>query len=69
MDCRHADYKGALDDGSAWLDPSCPYRMVRGGGNFRSDDPSVLRVVKRESRQVDKRYEDLGIRVARTLAP
>ena len=30
-DCWHADYKGAPTDGSAWTEPQCQLRVLRGG--------------------------------------
>ncbi|MEW7982323.1 MAG: SUMF1/EgtB/PvdO family nonheme iron enzyme [Candidatus Sedimenticola endophacoides] len=30
-DCYHGDYRGAPTDGSAWVEPGCRERVVRGG--------------------------------------
>jgi formylglycine-generating enzyme required for sulfatase activity len=70
MDCWHYSYKGAPSDGSVWLDATgCRNRTVRGVVQRDGDDPSVLRMAKRDSRQFDLHLDDQGIRVARTLVP
>ena len=37
-DCYHPSYEGAPDDGSAWSEPNCAQRMVRGSALNRPVD-------------------------------
>src|SRR5215813_4855936 len=66
-DCYHGSYKGAPDDGSAWIMGDCGGRVVRGGSWFLS--PDFLRSASRDGAASDVRFRSLGFRVGRTLAP
>jgi formylglycine-generating enzyme required for sulfatase activity len=64
----HANYDGAPRDGSAWIAKGdCNRRVVRGGswGGL----PVGLRSALRFLYSADDHGNDLGFRVARTLAP
>jgi formylglycine-generating enzyme required for sulfatase activity len=61
----HSSYRGAPDDGSAWLTDGAPDRVVRGGSWWR--DPARLRSAFRAAFPPDGRYNDTGFRVARGL--
>ncbi|WP_295454387.1 bifunctional serine/threonine-protein kinase/formylglycine-generating enzyme family protein [uncultured Thiodictyon sp.] len=69
QDCWHGSYTGAPQDGSAWLDSSedSGRRVVRGGS--WGVDAMVLRTALRGRVGSGSRYDALGFRVARTLAP
>jgi formylglycine-generating enzyme required for sulfatase activity len=66
-DCYHPDYKGAPDNGSAWIEGGdCKMRMMRGGAwNY---PPGNVRSAHRNWLTSENRYFGLGFRVARTLA-
>ncbi len=67
-DCAHGDYRGAPDDGSAWItDCTAPlsHRIVR-GGSWADNAPS-LRAARRYGRGFDTRDRTIGFRVARSL--
>ena len=67
-DCSHSNYDNAPADGSAWIEGgSCARRVVRGGA-WDSHADSV-RSAARGSFTIGSRYNNLGFRVARTLAP
>jgi formylglycine-generating enzyme required for sulfatase activity len=58
-------YRGAPDDGSAWMSGECRQHVLRGGswlGYAR-----LLRVAFRYKAPPDDRASDVGLRVARTL--
>jgi formylglycine-generating enzyme required for sulfatase activity len=66
-DCWHEDYKGAPEDGSAWVEGGdCSRRVVR-GGSWRND-PRLLRSAVRDKGRTGDRSDDLGFRVGRTLS-
>jgi formylglycine-generating enzyme required for sulfatase activity len=68
-DCWHANYTNAPTDGSAWLtesDGDCKYRIVRGGS--WDGTPGYLRSASRSWSTTYGRSNNLGFRVARTLA-
>ncbi|GAB4184106.1 MAG: hypothetical protein Tsb002_06780 [Wenzhouxiangellaceae bacterium] len=68
QDCWHVNYKGAPDDGSAWLDGAgayCALRVLRGGGWFYG--PRYLRSAARSRNYSDVAINDTGFRLARTL--
>jgi formylglycine-generating enzyme required for sulfatase activity len=67
-DCYEESHAGAPADGSARISASCKRHVVRGGSWY--DSPDYLRSANR-SRQdaADSRDDDLGFRIARTLAP
>ncbi len=60
----HSDYKGAPNDGSAWVDRTDEgvYRVIRGGGWIT--DPLACRVACRISFEPDFRDDSLGFRLA-----
>jgi formylglycine-generating enzyme required for sulfatase activity len=66
-DCFYADYVSARLDGTARSDAVCPTRTVRGGDWFSAE--ASLRPAVRANANVDARHDDIGFRVARTLAP
>lgn len=64
-DCSHDNYAGAPADGSAWEEPGCARRVVRGGGwaNF----PDLVRSALRNWFAPDVADNYLGFRLARDL--
>ena len=68
-DCFHYNYRGAHSDGRArTAGGKCGLRMLRGGSWF--SPPRGLRVTYRNTLAAGSRnYNDVGFRVARTLAP
>ena len=67
-DTWHETYEGAPVDGSAWLDGGDPnYRIIRGGA-WRNES-YLIRAALRERRNMNVRFDTLGLRVARTLNP
>ena len=68
-DCWNNSYSGAPTDGSAWKTGDCT-RPVRRGGSWRHG-PRNLRSAYREGPYMlgAWRFDDTGIRVARTLTP
>ena len=66
-DCAHKNFVGAPTDGSAWLDGDCKSRVAR-GGSWRNI-PETLRSAYRSQTISTGRDDNLGFRVARSLAP
>jgi len=67
-DCYHDNYKGAPDDGSAWVaDGDCSSRIVRGGS--WGDYPIGLRSAARGGSTTVDRSNSGGFRLGRTLTP
>ena len=66
-DCYHESqgYRGAPVDGSAWTSGECRRRVLRGGSWLSY--ARLLRAAFRFKAAADGRYNDLGVRVARTL--
>jgi len=65
MDCVNRSYKGAPDDGSAWLRGDCIARVLRGGSwNLGAD---YMRTARRHHYDRDVRYYLHGFRVVRPL--
>ena len=65
-DCYHEGYRGAPDNGSAWIQGvDCGVRVVRGGS--WGSNPEVLRSASRFGNPSVGRYFTLGFRVGRTL--
>ena len=68
-DCWHEDYKGALDDGSAWLDDAdggdCGQRVIRGASWY--DAPGSLRSSDRNWSPAGYRDDFLGFRLAQDI--
>ena len=67
QDCFHDSYAGAPANGSAWSSENCPRRVVRGGSWLSR--LNLLRSAWRDWRNVNDRKDDVGFRVARTIAP
>ena len=66
-DCFYNDYASAKPDGAARTETACPVRTVRGGDWFSNE--AALRPAARAKASADARHDDIGFRVARTLAP
>ncbi len=66
-DCWNDSYEGAPLDGSAWLSGECPRSVTRGGSWYFS--PSYMRSAHRFGISSGLRRDEIGFRVARTLAP
>jgi formylglycine-generating enzyme required for sulfatase activity len=64
-DCWHDNYTRAPRDGSAWVNPGCALRVVRGGswGSAPDQDRSAFR----QAAGVDARSGRVGFRVVREL--
>ena len=64
-DCWHDNYTRAPTDGSAWINPGCDQRVIRGGswGSAPDQDRSSFRM----GAAADSRSGRVGFRVARTL--
>ena len=65
-DCYHGDYATAAADGAARSEAGCTARAVRGGDWFSSE--RSLRPAVRAKANADAHHDDIGFRVARTLA-
>jgi len=65
MDCWHDSYLRAPTDGSAWLNPGCKLRIVR-GGNW-SSSPVQSRAAYRVSAKPEHGGARIGFRIARDL--
>jgi formylglycine-generating enzyme required for sulfatase activity len=68
-DCKHDNYEGAPDDGSAWTTAgNCKFPVVRGGSwNL---NPQALRSASRSAPiSAELRGFQLGLRIGRTLNP
>jgi formylglycine-generating enzyme required for sulfatase activity len=64
-DCWHPDYIGAPDDGSAWDEPDCLERVIRGGAALT--DSRGSRADYRVRHNIDAPFSLLGFRLARDL--
>ncbi len=64
-DCYHPSYQGAPDDGSAWIEPGCSERSVRGGAY--SKPAATLRTTYRSHFGQKARLPMLGFRLVREL--
>lgn len=64
-DCFHPNYNGAPVDGSAWQEPNCQQRILR-GGSF-NNLAWFGRAAFRATVAYDHRSIDAGLRVARDL--
>lgn len=64
-DCWHPSYKGAPADGSAWAEPNCQSRVIR-GGSWR-EDGSYMMSTTRFKYDASVRQSQNGFRVARSL--
>ena len=65
LDCFHIGYAGAPADGSAWDDPACAVRVLRGGSWYDIGD--LMRSALRGRGNPANRIGDLGFRVVREL--
>ena len=66
-DCWNGNYHNAPADGSAWTAGDSQYRVLRGGS--WCGGPDNLRSARRIVNSRDDRFQDVGLRVARTLSP
>ena len=64
-DCWHDNYVRAPHDGSAWINPGCGKRVVRGGS--WGSAPDQVRSGFRQPAAADSRSARVGFRVARDL--
>lgn len=64
-DCWHETYMRAPADGSAWLNPGCELRVIRGG--YWASSPHQTRSAFRLFSQPDTSGARVGFRVARDL--
>lgn len=64
-DCWHDNYTRAPRDSSAWVNPGCERRVVRGGS--WGSDPLQVRSAFRTSAPADSRSARVGFRIARDL--
>jgi formylglycine-generating enzyme required for sulfatase activity len=64
-DCWHDTYIRAPVDGSAWVNPGCRLRVIRGG--YWASSPEQSRSAFRLSAQPDRRDARIGFRIARDL--
>lgn len=64
-DCWNEDHSGAVGDGSPRTDGDCKYRVMKGGSwaahGYQTRAAARIRYV------MDYRYDDYGLRLARTL--
>ncbi len=65
QDCWHSSYVRAPNDGSAWDNPGCTRRVVRGG--YWASDPRQARSAARMSAPAALKTPQVGIRIARDL--
>jgi formylglycine-generating enzyme required for sulfatase activity len=64
-DCWHDNYVRAPRDSTAWVNPGCERRVVRGGS--WGSDPSQVRSAFRTAAPPDTRSARVGFRIARDL--
>lgn len=64
-DCWHQNYVQAPVDGSAWINPGCNRRVVRGG--YWASSPNQTRAAFRISAKPETYGPVVGIRIARDL--
>ncbi|MEC9340807.1 MAG: SUMF1/EgtB/PvdO family nonheme iron enzyme [Pseudomonadota bacterium] len=64
-DCYHPTYSGAPADGSAWVDPGCTERVVRGGS--WNGTAEAARVTKRMALAADAQRDFVGFRLVREI--
>jgi len=65
MDCWHDTYIRAPTDGSAWVNPGCKLRVIRGG--YWASSPEQARSAYRVAAQPERRDARIGFRIARDL--
>ncbi len=66
-DCFQNHYSGAPNDGSAITEANCSQRVVRGGA--MNDSYRSLYSYARENAAANSRYDTIGFRLVRELAP
>ena len=64
-DCWHDGYVRAPDDGSAWINPGCDQRVIRGGS--WNSSPEMSRSAFRVSSRAESTDPRVGFRIARDL--
>ncbi len=64
-DCWHSTYAQAPADSSAWVNPGCSRRVIRGAS--WSSDPAQARTAARLSAGAASRFSRVGFRVVREL--
>ncbi|NND57351.1 MAG: SUMF1/EgtB/PvdO family nonheme iron enzyme, partial [Xanthomonadales bacterium] len=64
-DCWHDSYLRAPVDGSAWINPGCKLRTLRGG--YWASSPDQTRSAFRQAAKPDRRDGLIGFRIARDL--
>ncbi|MCB1571157.1 MAG: SUMF1/EgtB/PvdO family nonheme iron enzyme, partial [Xanthomonadales bacterium] len=64
-DCWHDNYTRAPRDSTAWINPGCARRVIRGGS--WGSAPEQVRSAYRLAISADSRSARLGFRVAREL--
>jgi formylglycine-generating enzyme required for sulfatase activity len=64
-DCWNRTYKGAPSDGSAWINGSCKWRVLRGGS--WNNEPPNARSAERNQASAELGGHNLGFRPARML--
>jgi len=64
-DCWHETYLRAPADGSAWINPGCKLRIIRGG--YWASSPDQARSAFRLSAKPERRDARVGFRIARDL--
>jgi formylglycine-generating enzyme required for sulfatase activity len=65
MDCWHETYMRAPNDGSAWVNPGCKLRVIRGG--YWASSPDQTRSAFRLPAKPDSHDARIGFRIARDL--
>jgi formylglycine-generating enzyme required for sulfatase activity len=65
LDCWHDTYLRAPADGSAWINPGCKLRVVRGG--YWASSPDHSRSAFRTSAFPERHDARIGFRIARDL--
>jgi formylglycine-generating enzyme required for sulfatase activity len=64
-DCWHETYLRAPTDGSAWVNPGCGQRVIRGG--YWASSPAQTRAAFRLFARPDHSDARVGFRIARDL--
>jgi formylglycine-generating enzyme required for sulfatase activity len=64
-DCWHQTYVQAPTDGSAWVNPGCERRVLRGG--YWASSPDQSRSAARLSAHSKLHGPQIGFRIARDL--
>lgn len=64
-DCWHDNYQGAPVKGSAWVEPGCAQREMRGGSWFTT--PAFVRAAYRNRFEPNYRSNSVGFRVVRDM--